>query len=257
MDTTLKPIDQPDTGRRSFIWKAGAAVSAVLATALPAMAMPAFKKDKGLKSEVDRLNSRLGTLEDEKSIHALHHTCEALLDRGAYEELVEMFSNDGEVIFNQGVYKGKETGITRLFCGLFRSGMTGKRMSPAPGFETVCASVEDHVQVSSDRMSAKGCFLYSMQIGIPLDSDSVLVQMARLQGGGVMRLWEGGTCHISCVKDKADGSWKIKRLEYQALAQADYRHGKSDAKPVSASLFTKRYPEDPVGPDKIAGPVQV
>ncbi|MBN1904014.1 MAG: nuclear transport factor 2 family protein [Deltaproteobacteria bacterium] len=257
MDTTINTSDQPNAGRRSFIWKAGAAVSALLATAVPAIAMPVFKKDKGLESEMERLNSRVASLEDEKSIHALYRTYESLLERGSYEDLVELFSNDGEVIFNSGVYKGKETGVRRLYCSLFRSGMTGKRISPAPGFETACESAQDHVQISDDRGSANGRFSYSMQIGVPLTSDSVLVSMARLHGGGVMRWWEGGTCHISCVKEAAGGAWKIKRLEYHTLAKRDYRPGKTYSTPVSAVPFAKAYPEEPNGPDKILVPVQV
>ncbi|NLD36235.1 MAG: SnoaL-like domain-containing protein [Desulfatiglans sp.] len=256
MDTTSKSIDQPNAGRRSFIWKAGAAVSALLATAVPAVAVPLFKKDKGMESEMERLNNRVRIFEDEKSVHDLYHTYESLLDRGAYETLVELFSNDGEVIFNSGVYTGKETGLRRLYCGLFRSGMTGKRISPAPGFENACESDQDQVQVSGDRGSAKAQFSYSMQIGAPLASDSVLVSMARLQGGGVMRWWEGGTCHISCIKDALNGAWKIKRLEYQAVAKTDYRPGKTYSMPVSSVPFSKVYPGEPNGPDKILVPVQ-
>ncbi len=256
MDTTSKSIDQPDAGRRSFIWKAGAAVSALLATAVPAVAMPIFKKEKGLESEMERLNNRVGILEDEKSVHALHRTYEALLDRGDYENLVELFSNDSEVIFNGGLYKGKETGVRRLFCGLFRSGMTGKRISPAPGFESAFEPAHDHIQISSDRGSAEAWFSYSIQVGAPLISDSVLIKMARLQGGGVMKWWEGGACNISCVKDAVNGAWKIKRLEYKAHAKRDYRPGKSYSMPVSEVPFSKVYPEEPNGPDKILIPVQ-
>ncbi len=250
MDAVLNP------SRRSFIRKAGAAVSALLATAAPAVAMPVFKKDKDMGSEMERLNNRVRTLEDEKSVHALYHNYESLLDRGAYENLVELFSDDGEVIFNSGVYKGKETGIRRLFCGLFRSGMTGKRISPAPGFENGCGPEQDHVQISGDCGSARAQFSYSMQIGAPLASDSVLVNMARLQGGGIMRWWEGGTCHISCVKEALNGAWKIKRLEYRTHAKTDYRPGKRYSMPVSSVPFSKVYPEEPNGPDKILAPVQ-
>ena len=38
MDVTLKSLSKPNTGRRSFMWKTGAAVSAALASAVPGMA---------------------------------------------------------------------------------------------------------------------------------------------------------------------------------------------------------------------------
>jgi hypothetical protein len=257
MNTTLKSIDQPDRGRRSFIWKAGTAVSAVLATALPSVAMPVFKKDRRLEPEIEHLNRRVRTLEDEKRVYALYHTYESLLDRGAYEDLVEFFSDDAEAIFNGGLYKGKETGIRRLFCGLFRSGMTGKRISPALGFEPAFEPAPDHVQILSDNSRAEARFSYYMQVGAPIISDSVLIKMARLQGGGVIKWWEGGTCLISCIKDTEDRIWKIKRLEYHTLAKTDYRPGKLYSMPVSLVPFSKVYPEDMNGPDKILIPVQV
>jgi len=60
------------------------------------------------------------------------------------------------------------------------------------------------------------------------------VDMARLQGEGIVKWWEGGTCAASYVK--VGKSWKIRRLEYRAafesrlqarqgICQADRRPG--------------------------------
>jgi hypothetical protein len=86
-------------------------------------------------------------------------------------------------------------------------------------------------------------------------SDSQLVQMARLQGEGIMKWCEGGLYEISYVKDIKNGSWKIQRLEYRVLSKTDYRPGRSYAKSISVPLFAKSYPEDPAGPDRLIGPV--
>jgi hypothetical protein len=247
--------DKPNTGRRSFIWKTGAALSAVLATAVPAMSMPKFTGDKDLKGEMERLTSRLGSLEDESKIRDLHQALETNLDNGNYESLVELFSSDAEVRFNGGIFKGKERGIRRLFCGCFSSGRIGRRMVPAPGFEINDKQMQDKIEISKDRKSAQAQFSYSIEAGTPIISDSVLFKMARLQGGGAMKWWEGGIYRMACVKDMKDGSWKIKRLEYQALAKADYRPGKSYANPIDPPLFSKVYPDDPAGPDKLFKPV--
>ncbi len=75
--------------------------------------------------------------------------------------------------------------------------------------------------------------------------------MARLQGEGIMKWWEGGTYEVSYVKDIKSGNWKINKLEYSVMAKADYRAGKSSARPVSVPCFSKVYPEDPAGPDKL------
>lgn len=243
-----KSIDRPNRGRRSFIWKAGAALSAVLATAIPAVSMTGPSGGKDPKKEADRLACKLADLEDEKKIRLLHQDFETLLDSLEYENLVKLFSHDGEVKFNGGVFKGKEKGVRRFFCEYFRSGQAGKKMIPAPGFEL---NNDSKIEVSSNHLKAKAQYPFSIQVGSPMISDSVLIKMARLQGGGILRWWEGGLYQVSYAKDAGDGNWKIKTLEYHTLARADYRPGRSCSKPIEVPLFSKVYPDDPVGPDMI------
>jgi len=107
------------------------------------------------------------------------------------------------------------------------------------------------VEVTPDRKTARARFTYAMQVGTPMISDSSLVKMARQMGEGIIKWWEGGTYDISYVKDIKDGSWKIKRLEYLVQSKANYRPGRLYAMPVSIPPFSKTYPEDPAGPDKL------
>ena len=257
MDTrksTLKPdhsSGQPNKARRSFMWKAGAGLSALLAAVVPGIAGAGRNNDTDLKARIDRLSGQVGILEDEKKIRLLHQTYENLLDRGMYEEVLTLFTDNSEVVFNGGVFKGKKKGVNRLYCKLFRSGLTGKRIDYIPGILPDIGEQQDMVEVMPDSKTARARFSYSIQAGAPVISDSVLVEMARLHGGGILKWWEGGTCYISCVKDLKNGIWKIKRLEYRVMSKANYRPGRSCARPISVPLFTKVYPEDPVGPDKI------
>jgi hypothetical protein len=69
-------------------------------------------------------------------------------------------------------------------------------------------------------------------------------------GQGIKKWWEGGVYDVSYVKDMKDGTRKIERLD-RVLSKADYRPGKSYARPISVPLFSKRYPEDPAGPDRL------
>ena len=246
-----KSPKQPNTERRSFMWKVGAGMSAVLAFAVPGMSKPRVNPNTGLKARVDQLSNQLGIHEDENAIRELHKTYETCLNNGMYEEVIELFAEDGEVIFNGGVFKGKRKGVRRLYCDQFSSGLTGKRIDPAPGFQLDTEQQQDTIEVAADRKSAKGRFSYSLQVGVPIVSDWPLVRMARLQGQGIMKWWEGGVYEVSYVKDIKDGSWKIKRLEHHVLSKADYRPGKSYARPISVPLFSKRYPEDPTGPDRL------
>jgi len=127
-----KSAEQPGTGRRSFMWKTGAALSAALAYAVPGVSNYRTRESNGLDAEVDHLSNRLGILEDEKAIRNLHQTYEACLDNGRYEEVVGLFTEDASVVFNGGVFEGKEGGVSRLFCNCFRSGLAGKKLGPVP-----------------------------------------------------------------------------------------------------------------------------
>ena len=98
---------KPNTGRRSFIWKTGAAMSAVVASAVAGISSPKTDSGASLKDRVDRLSNRIGSLEDANAIRGLHQTYESFLDKGRYEEVVGMFSNDAETVYNNGLFAGR------------------------------------------------------------------------------------------------------------------------------------------------------
>jgi hypothetical protein len=247
---TSKSVDcpKPNDGRRSFIRKTGAALSAVIASAAAGFSKSAADPAAGLRDRIDRLSSRVGSLEDADAVRRLHRAYESCLDRGMYEDVVAMFADEAEVVYKGGLFHGKK-GIRRLYCDHFASGLTGKKIEPAPGFELDPAQQLDIVEVAADRKNASGKFLYSIQIGTPMTGDSSLVEMARLQGEGILQWWEGGIHEVSFVKE--DDSWKIKGLEYRVMATADFRPGRSYAKPISVPNFSVTYPENPKGPDKL------
>lgn len=243
--------DQPNTKRRSFMWKIGAAIPALMASAIPGRPESGTHQDPGLKSRIDLLSGRLGILEDENAIRRLHQNYEELLNNGKYAEVAELFTDDGEVVFNGGIFKGKFAGVRRLYCKRFQPGLTGRRIEPAPGFQPEPGQQQGIVNVAADRKSAGARFSYSIQVGTPIISDSQLVKMARLHGEGIRKWWEGGTYEISYVKDMRNGVWKIRRLEYRVHSKADYRPGKLHARPIAVPLFSKVFPEAPAGPDRL------
>ena len=242
---------QPNTGRRSFMWKMGAAMSAALASAVPGISKSRINQGAGLDAEVDRLSNQLGILEDKNSIRKLHRTYEACLDNGRYEEVVDLFAEDGEVLFNGGVFEGKQSGVSRLYCDCFSAGLTGRKIGPMPGFQSGTEQQQETIKVAADRLSATAQFPYSIQVGALIASDSQLVKMARLHGEGIMKWCEGGIYEASYAKDAEDGGWKIKKLEYRVLSKTNYRPGKTNSSPISVPQFAKTYPEDPVGPDRL------
>ena len=249
-----KSLSKPNAGRRSFLWKAGAALSAAVAAAVPGIAKTGANQGGGRNTEADRLSHQLGILEDEKAIRNLHRSYEALLDGGMYEEASALFADDAEVVFNGGVFKGKKEGVARLYCECFRSGSTGKTLGPPPGFETIARHTQDAITVAADRLSAQAQFPYSIQVGVPMP-DSQLVRMARLHGEGIMKWCEGGICDVVYAKEAKGESWKIRKLEYRVLSKTNFRAGISDSRPISAPQFAKTYPEDPAGPDRLIAAV--
>jgi hypothetical protein len=227
--------------RRSFIWTMGAGASAVLAaTARMAGGETATVSDP----------LQLSLLQEEKALRTLHQAFEQAMNSGLNEEVIGMFADDAEVVFNGGIFKQRNHGVTRLYRDRFQMGKTGRRMEPAPGFELAADQQRDRLEVSADRKSAMAVFPYSIQVGIPLESDSSLVAMARLHGEGVRTWWEGGVYKVAYRKDVA-GNWRIGRLEYATLARADYRPGKIYAQPISVERMVTRFPEDPHGPDDL------
>jgi hypothetical protein len=244
-----KFLSKPDSGRRSFLRKAGVAMSAAVAAAVPGMA----KNTDSKNTDADRLARQLGILEDENALRTLHRTYESYLDSGRYEAVVDLFTDDASVVFNGGIFKGR-SGVSRLYGERFRSGLTGKKIGPAPDSRAEAEQQRETIKVSADRLSAGAQFPYSIQVGTPMTPDSQLVQMSRLQGEGIMKWCEGGIYEASYVKDAKDGGWKIKRLEYRVSSSTDYRSGRAYANPISVPPFAKTYPEDPAGPDRLITP---
>jgi hypothetical protein len=227
-----------NAGRRSFIRKTGVALSAVLAGSVAGIS-----KTKTEEDSANRLSAQLGILEDTNAVRRLYQGYESYLDQGMYEEVVNLFADDGEAHFNGGLFSGKDKGIRRLYMEHFSAGLTGKKIEPAPGHE------RETIEVATDRKSAKARFSFSMRVGTPLSPDSTLVQMARLQGQGIAHWWESGICESSYVK--VGNVWKIKKIEYRTTLQANQSLGWAHASPISVSPFSKAYPEHPTGPDKL------
>src|SRR5262249_52654817 len=143
--------------RRSFIWKMGAGVSAALAP-IASMSAGTTKKEAGT---TDNPALRAALLEEEKALTKFHNAFEQGMDKGLHEEVIGMFDDDAEVVFNGGIFKSRRHGVSRLYGDQFPAGKSGGRMEPAPGFELSADQLRDSVDVSPDLRSAKAVFPYS------------------------------------------------------------------------------------------------
>jgi hypothetical protein len=191
------------------------------------------------KRELAELRNELGLLQDLNEICALQYKYGYYLDKCLYEEVVDLFAEDGVATFLNGVYRGKES-IRRLMCGWFRELFTHGHNGPMYGFLLDHLLLQDIITVAPDRKTAKGRFRCVMMAG---------VHESRPPVPGMPRAcWEGGIYEHTYVKE--DGVWKIDVYDYSLLWQADYAKGWSVGKALLPPL-EKTYPEDPNGPDEL------
>jgi hypothetical protein len=238
---------RPDGERRSFIWKMGAALSAVFASAAACASRREADDVTSLKEQIAEMSNKLGILEDTNAIRKLHHAYGYYLDKCIYEEVVNLFANDSEVRFNGGIYIGKDQGVRRLYIENFSQNFTGEKNGPIYGFLLDHIQIQDIVDVAPNRKTAKARFRCFMQAGAHETSQSG--KEAAKQGRRPTQWWEGGIYENEYVKE--ENIWKIKVLDYRAIWHADYETGWAHTRINYVPPASKTYPENPRGPDKI------
>ena len=189
---------------------------------------------------VAELEHRLGMVEDALAIRNLQHAYGYYLDKCLYDEVVDLFDEDGEVIFIGGVYK-KQAGIARLYAGRFRSRFTGGVNGPAHGRLLDHPMLQDIVHVEPDRRTAYARYRTLMQAGT---HESVATEQAPLR-----QWWEGGLYENVYVSD--GGVWKIKKLFYRAFWHGTFENGWAHTPLDYVPNASVTYPEDPYGPDEL------
>jgi hypothetical protein len=195
-----------------------------------------------LEKRIEDLTNQVGILEDTFAVRHLQHKYGYYIDKGFYEAILELFSNDCEVHFLGGVYKGK-AGAKRLFIDRSRATFMGGTDGPKPGVLMEHPQLQDIVDVAPDRKSAKGRFRYFMQAGTHYTT------------GKPYQWWEGGLYENVYVKE--DGVWKIKVLIPKMVYIGEYEHGWAYTKPQMFPFAAETYPEDPLGPDELSQEKQV
>jgi len=72
---------------------------------------------------------------------------------------------------------------------------------------------DDAIEVAADGRTATAWLHYAADTERPIEPPCPLVEMARAQGGGVMRQAERGVLEGSFVK--LDGVWKVERVAFR------------------------------------------
>jgi hypothetical protein len=208
-----------------------------------------------LKQRVEQMSNQIGILEDTNAIRKLQHAYGYYLDKCLYKEVVDLFAEDGEAHFNGGIYKGRDKGVRRLYIDGFSKGFTGGKNGPVHGFLLEHFQIQDIVDVSPDRKTAKARFRCFMQAGAHKTSKSPMGEMSRKQGGALMQWWEGGMYENMYIRE--GGIWKIKVLNYHAVWHADYATGWANTRLNYVSPASEVYPKNPNGPDELIKPAPI
>lgn len=201
-----------------------------------------------LEREVALLKSHVGRLQDLDDIRKLQHAYGYYLDKCLYEEVVDLFAEDSEVHFMGGIWKGK-SGARRLYVGVFQTNFTDGKNGPLPGFLLDHLQLQDIVDISDDRSSARARFRTFMQAGVHVDSDAPMARSAREEGTHPRQWWEGGIYENRYVRE--DGIWKLKLLNYNPIWHADFDKGWAYTKPEYIPAYSETWPANPNGPDEL------
>jgi hypothetical protein len=195
-----------------------------------------------LRTTVTELAGQVRTLKATAEIRNLQHKYGYYLDKCLYQEVVDLFSADGEVAFAGGVYRGR-AGVERLYLRRFREQFTHGHNGPIRGFLLEHIINQDVITVSPEGTSARARFRCLMQAGVHESATELASRTAFEQW------WEGGMYENTYVVE--DGIWKIRRLGYFPFWHADYAAGWAHTAPLSHMIPKVTFPEDPKGPDEL------
>ena len=193
-----------------------------------------------LRADLDALAHRVSTLEDQQAIRKLHYSYGYYIDFCQYDEVVQLFADDGEVIFLSGIYKGKK-GVARLYKTWFQNYFTHGKPGPEDGFLLDHFQMQDIITVAPDRKTAKGRFRAVLMGGVHESREYK-------PEGLPEQFYEAGIYENDYVCE--DGVWKIKRLDYMVQWQAEYEQGWSKTE-AHLQPAVETYPTNPLGPDEL------
>ena len=197
-----------------------------------------------LEAKLEQMERRLTRREDELDVRSLQYLYGYLIDKCMYDQVVDLFTDDGEVRFFGGVWRGKE-GVRRLYVDRFRKRFTHDTNGPIDGFLLDHPQIQTIVTTEDDGRTAKLRGRSTMQAGRHkdyVDPDNPVM--------GVRQWWEGGL-YENTYKKGADGKWRIHVLNYFPHWHADFDKGWAYTDAEYVPFPKVLYPEDPSGPDEL------
>lgn len=153
-----------------------------------------------LTARIDKLEHELGIEQDINQIRRVQYSYGYFIDKSQYNECVDLFSDEGDVWFLGGIYKGK-AGVERLYKERFQNIFTAGHNGPKYGWLLDHPQLQMVIDVADDRKTAKVRGRSMMQAGLHETAE-----------GDPRAWWEGGIYENEYVRE--DGVWKIKALRY-------------------------------------------
>jgi hypothetical protein len=167
-----------DLARRRFMWKAGTALAAPAAIAVPAARSAALVDDATSQA-------RLALLEEQNAIRAAIRALVRHVNGypGAAGELAHVCANPARVRLD-----------------------AVRALTPDP------AGAADAIEIAADGRTAAARLHCTAETESPIPA-CPLVEMARAQGGGVLRRTERGVLETAFLK--SNGGWTIERADFR------------------------------------------
>ena len=176
-----------NSARRGFLWKASAALAAPLAVgASTASAHAAGDRDAS--------QPRPAQLEDLNAIRELTRRYVRHVNAGAHDEAAALFADPAHSAAAAGAAPQSGTSIRTLAA------------DPLGG--------EDTIEIAAGGVAATARMHCTAEIETPIEPVTPLVEMARAQGGGVLRRSQQGVLDIAYLKRA--GIWQIERLGFRS-----------------------------------------
>lgn len=209
-----------------------------------------------LAARIEKLEHELAVQQDIHQIRRIQYTYGYFIDKSMYNEVVDLFSDHGEVWFMGGIYRG-QAGVRRLYIERFQTQFTQGHNGPRYGWLLDHPQLQMVIDVAPDRSLASVRGRSMMQAGqhesaAGAQADAARERLGRMFGRGEQAWWEGGIYENEYVRER--GIWKIRALRYYPFWHAGFGRG-WPATPIDFLPMARQlYPEDPLGPDALIDP---
>ncbi len=190
---------------------------------------------EALAAKVDELEQRLTAARGRDRRPNLQYLYGYLIDKCMYDQVVDLFTDDAEVRFFGGVWKGKE-GVRRLYVDRFRKRFTHNNNGPIDGFLLDHPQLQTIVTIEPDGKTARLRGRSTMQAGRHKDYEGDAPHLKKRQW------WEGGL-YENTYKKGEDGKWRIHVLNYFPHWHADFEDGWANTDPEFTPFIRETYPE--------------